>query len=125
LQSLGQFFKKETLSGSNKYHCEKCKSKQIATKGYVIEKSPDTILLHIKRFDNHGRKLAKNIEFSEKLSMRKVSRDGSVYELYSVVVHSGGSLSGGHYYNYSKVKNTWYCVMHHINFLKTKHIFKY
>lgn len=82
----------------------------MATKGYALEKSPDTIFLHLKRFDNMGRKLGKDVEFPENLSLKKVARDGSVYELYSVVVHAGGSLGGGHYYNFSKISDKWFCV---------------
>lgn len=107
---MGQFFKKETLSGDNKYFCEKCQKKHIASKGYVVEKSPDTMFLHLKRFNNHGRKIGKQVRFPDKLSLRKVSKDGSTYELYGIIVHSGGSLGGGHYYAYCKIKGEWHCV---------------
>lgn len=81
-----------------------------ATKGYVVERSPDTLFLHLKRFNNMGRKISKKVSFPEKLSLRNVSKDGSIYELYGIVVHSGWSLGGGHYYAYCKIQNSWYCV---------------
>jgi len=107
---LARFFKQERLDGDNKYFCEKCKKKVIASKGYVIEKSPDTLFLHLKRFNNFGRKISKRIQFPEKFSMKKVALDKSSYELYGVIVHMGGSLMGGHYYAYCKIKDNWYCV---------------
>ena len=107
---MGTFFRKETLSGENKYYCEKCKKKVVASKGYMVQKSPDTMFLQLKRFNNYGRKIGKRVDFPDKLSLRKVSRDRSVYELYGIVVHAGGSLGGGHYYAYCKIKDQWHCV---------------
>lgn len=71
---------------------------------------PDTLFLHLKRFDNYGRKLSKFIKFPEKLVFKKVAKDKSVYQLYGVIVHAGGSLGSGHYYAYCKNNGKWYCV---------------
>lgn len=68
------------------------------------------MFLHLKRFDNFGRKISKRIKFPEKLLFKKVAMDQSVYQLYGVIVHAGGSLGGGHYYAYCKNKNNWFCV---------------
>ena len=46
-------------------------------------------------------KINKRFSFSDKIDMRKYSKDGDIYDLYSVIVHSG-SANNGHYYCFIK-----------------------
>ncbi|OII77934.1 ubiquitin carboxyl-terminal hydrolase domain-containing protein [Cryptosporidium andersoni] len=127
------FTKKEYLQGANQYKCPKCEKKSDASKEVLIEKLPPLLTIQLKRFSfiGHGsKKPYKSIKYNEVLDMSSymttrntcnsqvyapnnslsACRQSFIYDLWSVVCHSGGSLSGGHYYTYAKgLNNQWYC----------------
>ncbi|KAL7068496.1 ubiquitin carboxyl-terminal hydrolase domain-containing protein [Cryptosporidium serpentis] len=127
------FTKKEYLRGANQYKCPKCEKKSDASKEVLIEKLPPLLTIQLKRFSFIGygsRKPYKSIKYNEVLDMSSymttshtcnsqvyapgnssdACRQSFIYDLWSVVCHSGGSLSGGHYYTYAKgLNNQWYC----------------
>jgi len=105
-----KFFQKDQISGDNKYYCEKCKGKVNATKSYIIDRSPESLFFQIKRFNNRGDKISKKVQIIKRLNLKAVSTDRSSYELTGVVVHSGWTLHGGHYYAYGKTADGWACV---------------
>jgi len=121
---LNTFSTDETLRGDDKWYCGKCKDHVVAHKKMEIFKSPDYLLIHLKRFSHTrnqmfgSRKLNDYIEFpAEGLDMTNYcaeSRDGPkgkkmVYDLYGVSNHFG-SMGGGHYTAYCKnpVYKKWY-----------------
>src|SRR5688572_29268532 len=85
-----------------------------------IFRAPKVLTLHLKRFSAgvskfpffRSGKLEKFIDFPLQFSLSPfmTSQDSKIiYDLCGVVIHSGGSLSGGHYY--ACVKNSsgvWY-----------------
>lgn len=86
-----------------------------AKKQYRIDQRPNTVILHLKRFDYQSRKISSRISFPEHLSLseyeKSSSMDSDKYELTGIVVHMGGSLYSGHYVSYVKSHGKWYSVI--------------
>lgn len=99
--------KPEILNGKNLISCEKCKSKQIASRITVLSSLPEILVLHLKRYKQNaifgntkgkkaifGGSMSKDntrISFNSLLEIK-----GTRYRLNSIVEHSGG-LNSGHY----------------------------
>ncbi|KAK2527276.1 Usp47 [Columba livia] len=105
-EALHAFIQPEILDGPNQYFCERCKKKCDARKGLRFLHFPYLLTLQLKRFDfdyttMHRIKLNDRMTFPEELDMSvfiDVEDESSLlYELFSVMVHSG-SAAGGHYY---------------------------
>jgi len=47
---LKKFSTKELLNLNDKFFCESCNSKQVATRQMMIKKRPKLLLTHLKRF---------------------------------------------------------------------------
>ena len=116
--ALKEFTKTETLSGDNKVHCTKCRSKQNAAKGLRLATAPSILVCHMKRFafDKNGGlvRLSKKVEFPEELDMKNYMSNLNrarppPYELVAVLVHQGRSCEWGHYVAYVKSHRQWYC----------------
>ena len=100
----------------DEYNCEKCKSKQKAIRTHAISKTPNTLIITLKRFTNFGAKVRgrvdwdlNNVDLSRLLAFSSPFGDGEPqYETYSVVEHHG-SMVGGHYIMYGRgVDDMWY-----------------
>ncbi|XP_068999502.1 ubiquitin carboxyl-terminal hydrolase 45 isoform X2 [Embiotoca jacksoni] len=131
---LHQFTSVELLMGNNKLLCESCterRQKQLrksssadkkvekiytsARKQILISLLPPVITLHLKRFHQAGmnlRKVNRHVDFPLILdlapfcsaSCKNLAADERVlYSLYGIVEHSG-SMRGGHYTAYVKVR---------------------
>ncbi|GEQ70751.1 hypothetical protein JCM33374_g4430 [Metschnikowia sp. JCM 33374] len=106
-KSLRDFFSTETIrtdkgDASSGYHCEKCKKRTVATKKSAIEKSPQTLMIHLKRFKFNGNsssKVKQPIHYSKFLDLAPYSQTKTPlkYQLMGVIVHEGRSISSGHY----------------------------
>ncbi|NXW01298.1 UBP38 hydrolase, partial [Fregetta grallaria] len=125
---INYFLSPERLTAENKYHCEKCASLQDAEKVAELTEGPHYLILTLLRFSFDPRtmkrkKILDNVsipvvlklpilvaaEETEEVWRRRKDRapPGSgfmsvVYDLCSVVVHSGISSESGHYYCYSR-----------------------
>ncbi|NXT75955.1 UBP35 hydrolase, partial [Zapornia atra] len=125
---INYFLSPERLTAENKYHCEKCASLQDAEKVAELTEGPHYLILTLLRFSFDPRtmkrkKILDNVsipvvlklpilvtpEETEEPCQRGMDRPapGSgfmsvVYDLCSVVVHSGISSESGHYYCYSR-----------------------
>ncbi|XP_050086245.1 ubiquitin carboxyl-terminal hydrolase 45-like isoform X5 [Anopheles aquasalis] len=125
---LNNFTTVELMSGLNQVCCDSCTKRQNtgkevrtnATKQYLISVPPAVLILHLKRFEAgmYGmlRKLATPVTFPFVLDIApfcgsKVKRATHIrpgqkrilYSLYGIVEHSG-SMYGGHYVAYVKVR---------------------
>ncbi|XP_066512494.1 ubiquitin carboxyl-terminal hydrolase 45-like [Hoplias malabaricus] len=131
---LHQFTSVELLMGNNKLLCENCterRHKQIrrsgaadkkvekvytsARKQMLISVLPPVVTLHLKRFHQAGmnfRKVNRHVDFPLVLDLAPFcsascknlgSGDRVLYSLYGIVEHSG-SMRGGHYTAYVKVR---------------------
>ncbi|EGR34476.1 hypothetical protein IMG5_010250 [Ichthyophthirius multifiliis] len=112
-QSFESFFKKEILSGNNKYRCSFCKNLVDCSKGYVIQKFPNILTIQLKRFNNFMMKVNKHTQFAPTINLKKYSTNqkDQIYDLYGILIHVGHDLNYGHYYCYTKSPNKqWYCM---------------
>ncbi|XP_038540163.1 LOW QUALITY PROTEIN: ubiquitin carboxyl-terminal hydrolase 45 isoform X1 [Canis lupus familiaris] len=141
---LYQFTSMELLMGNNKLLCENCTAKKQrhrkatscaekkaesiytnARKQLLISAVPAILILHLKRFHQAGlslRKVNRHVDFPLILDLapfcsatcKNVSvGDKVLYGLYGVVEHSG-SMRGGHYTAYVKVRTPSRKLLEHI-----------
>lgn len=109
---LDEHIAPETMTGDERYHCEKCDDKHDAKSQHLIWKCPPIMVIQMKRF-REGKKIDATVDFPFELDMEPYvssndSSQSTVYDLYSVVYHQGG-LKGGHYYSACKVgKEGWH-----------------
>lgn len=142
---LHQFTSVELLMGNNKLLCESCterKQKQLrkngpsekkvekvytsARKQMLISSLPPVITLHLKRFHQAGmnlRKVNRHVDFPLILDLSPfcsascknlAAGERVLYSLYGIVEHSG-SMRGGHYTAYVKVRSPQKKTEHHRN----------
>jgi ubiquitin C-terminal hydrolase len=112
--ALEHFCMQEKLSGANAYRCERCQSLQTATKALTIEVPPQSLIVHLKRFEflrGRGR-VKKNdpVVYGERLDLAPFlssTAGGTLYELSGVVVHQG-SAHAGHYFAFVRGPSNWF-----------------
>ena len=90
------------LEADDKYYCEKCQAKRIASKRHMIELWPKYLFVWLKRFRQSGRRFTKN---NQELDIPIVWRHNNY--LQGAVIHYGG-LDGGHYVYVGRNKEKWY-----------------
>lgn len=106
-RSIKEFFSSELIKLDRKdkssgYDCEKCKQKSNAHKISTIDRSPETLTVHLKRFKFNGNsssKVKQSISYPKYLDLSKftTSKTPTKYQLISVIVHEGRSILSGHY----------------------------
>ncbi|XP_013859429.1 ubiquitin carboxyl-terminal hydrolase 2 [Austrofundulus limnaeus] len=113
---LKLFMRDDVLDGDEQPTCDRCKTRRKCTKRFSIQKFPQILVLHLKRFsDSNVRtsKLSTYVNFPLKdLDMREFSAVGGerpIYNLYAVSNHTGNTL-GGHYTAYCRnpALGEWY-----------------
>ena len=117
---LDEFGKPEILSESDAWYCPRCKEHRRASKQFELWKSPDILVIHLKRFSAQGRfrdKLDVSVDFPIKgldLTTRVAMQEegkSPIYDLFAVDNHYGG-LGGGHYTacasNFMEENQSWY-----------------
>ncbi|KAM4633580.1 ubiquitin carboxyl-terminal hydrolase 45 [Polymixia lowei] len=140
---LHQFTSVELLMGNNKLLCESCterRQKQLrkgsstdkkvekvytsARKQMLISSLPPVVTLHLKRFHQAGmnlRKVNRHVDFPLVLDLAPfcsatcknlAAGERVLYSLYGIVEHSG-SMRGGHYTAYVKVRSPQRRAEHH------------
>lgn len=109
-----EFTKQETLDLDTEWKCEKCKDIRVCKKQCLLWSSPKYLICILKRFNNNSAKITSLINFPlTKLDLTKYcagyDKTNSVYDLYAITNHTGGT-GGGHYYAYCKnMDGHWYC----------------
>ncbi|TAQ84249.1 hypothetical protein B7494_g7427 [Chlorociboria aeruginascens] len=115
---LDEFGKEEILSEMDTWYCPRCKEHQRASKKLELWKTPDILIVHLKRFSSSATrrdKLDVHVDFPIEgldLTPRVVETgDGKaeIYDLFAVDDHWGG-LGGGHYTAFAKnfLDGQWY-----------------
>ncbi|KAG8137061.1 hypothetical protein E2320_005604 [Naja naja] len=120
---INYFLSPEMLTAENRYHCENCASLQDAEKLTELTEGPHYLILTLLRFSfdlgtMRRKKILDNVSVPLILKLPVVvspdqartsgwaspCKDFSsvVYDLCSVVVHSGVSSESGHYYCYAR-----------------------
>lgn len=109
-ECLDEFNKEEVLSENDAWYCPRCKEHRRASKKFELWKTPDILVMHLKRFSasrGFRDKLDVLVDFPvEGLDMTgrvEAPEPGEslVYDLFAVDNHYGG-LGGGHYTAYAK-----------------------
>lgn len=107
---LNEFGKEEILSEMDTWYCPRCKEHRRATKKFELWKTPDILVMHLKRFSSSGYrrdKLDVLVEFPTEgldLTSRVIETEegkSEIYDLFAVDDHWGG-LGGGHYTAFAK-----------------------
>lgn len=86
------------------WKCSKCKRMVEAEKDTDFEKLPKVLIVHFKRFTSDLKKINKTVNFTKYIKYENLS-----FELTSIICHNG-TCNYGHYYNYSKIGNDWFCL---------------
>lgn len=97
---LEKFREEEILENENKWYCENCKIQQTAKKKIQLYKSPEYIIIQLKRFKFNNNIFTKYFErtkidtfvkISKKLDLKdfvnESDRNNSKYELYANILH--------------------------------------
>ncbi|KAL4909961.1 hypothetical protein BDW74DRAFT_144111 [Aspergillus multicolor] len=109
-ECLDEFNKEEVLSENDAWYCPRCKEHRRAKKKFELWKTPDILVMHLKRFSasrGFRDKLDVMVDFPvEGLDLTdrvEAPEEGKsyVYDLFAVDNHYGG-LGGGHYTAYAK-----------------------
>lgn len=115
---LNEFGKEEILSEMDTWYCPKCKEHQRATKKFELWRTPDILVMHLKRFSSSALRRDKLDVFVDfpieglDLTSRVIETEEGkqeIYDLFAVDDHWGG-LGGGHYTAFAKnfVDDQWY-----------------
>ena len=93
---------REKLEKAERWYCEKCKKKRIASKRLNIEEWPRHLLIQLNRFIVRPPRIMKN---NKTINIPIEWRHN--YFLKGFVIHSGGP-GGGHYISVAQVNDKWY-----------------
>jgi ubiquitin carboxyl-terminal hydrolase 36/42 len=72
VEALKNFTEEEVLDGGEEqYNCQGCKRKVVAKKRFTIDKAPDVLTIHLKRFSpfNPLKKIDKKVDFQRTLNL--------------------------------------------------------
>lgn len=117
-ECLDEFERAEILSEQDMWYCPRCKEHRRASKLFDLWKTPDILVVHLKRFSSSGwrrDKLDVLVDFPIEgldLTSRVIQKEdgkAEIYDLIAVDDHYGG-LGGGHYTAYARnfVDGRWY-----------------
>ncbi|KAF3482666.1 ubiquitin carboxyl-terminal hydrolase 12 [Arthroderma uncinatum] len=116
-ECLDEFGREEILSENDAWYCPRCKEHRRASKKFELWKSPDILVMHLKRFSANRifrDKIDAVVDFPLELDMTgriQMPEEGEsmIYDLIAVDNHYGG-LGGGHYTAYARnfVDGIWY-----------------
>ncbi|KAI1098207.1 UCH-domain-containing protein [Jackrogersella minutella] len=115
---LNEFEREEILSEQDMWYCPRCQEHRRASKKFDLWKTPDILIIHLKRFSSSGFRRDKlevlvdfpleNLDITSRV-LQKEDGKQEVYDLIGVDCHWGG-LGGGHYTAHAKnfVDGQWY-----------------
>ncbi|RFU29961.1 hypothetical protein B7463_g6357, partial [Scytalidium lignicola] len=115
---LNEFGKEEILSEMDTWYCPRCKEHRRASKKFELWKTPDILVIHLKRFSSSSTrrdKLDVFVDFPVEgldLTTRVIDKEDGKQEIYDLIAvddHWGG-LGGGHYTAFAKsfIDGEWY-----------------
>ncbi|XP_023264555.1 inactive ubiquitin carboxyl-terminal hydrolase 50 [Seriola lalandi dorsalis] len=116
---LSLFFEQTILTGAEQMLCSVCGLRRETAVLTCLDKPPEILMLHLKRFGCKGKnqvKLRTNVAFSMRLDLSPFLSSSvqntsySSYRLYAVVNHAG-HLNMGHYTAlcHNALTQTWHC----------------
>jgi ubiquitin carboxyl-terminal hydrolase 7 len=119
IDSFKDYIQVEVMNGENQYFAGEQHKLQDANKGVIFESFPEVLNLQLKRFQydidkDAMMKINDRYEFPETFDATPYLADTAdksepyIYQLHSVLVHSG-DLNAGHYYAFIKpTKDGWF-----------------
>ncbi|KAF9875602.1 ubiquitin carboxyl-terminal hydrolase [Colletotrichum karsti] len=117
-ECLDEFEKAEVLSEQDMWYCPRCKEHRRASKKFDLWKTPDILIVHLKRFSSAGWRRDKldvlvdfpieGLDLHKRVLCQETGKE-EIYDLIAVDDHFGG-LGGGHYTAYGRnfVDGQWY-----------------
>ncbi|XP_058085772.1 ubiquitin carboxyl-terminal hydrolase 21-like isoform X2 [Magnolia sinica] len=118
LTALESFTQVEKIEDTETiFTCESCREEVSLEKQLKLDKVPEVVTLHLKRFKSNGYYIQKIWEFVgypleldlQPFVSSSNDDDNSKYELYAVLVHSGISSYSGHYFCFiCSSPHSWY-----------------
>ncbi|RWA10790.1 hypothetical protein EKO27_g4321 [Xylaria grammica] len=117
-ECLDEFERDEVLSEQDMWYCPRCKEHRRASKKLDLWKTPDILIIHLKRFSSSGFRRDKletvvdfptdNLDITSRVLQTEEGKQEN-YDLIGVDCHYGG-LGGGHYTAYAKnfTDGQWY-----------------
>ncbi|NWI02795.1 UBP42 hydrolase, partial [Tichodroma muraria] len=112
--ALEDFVAPKQMDERKCFKCSKCKKKVAVSKMVTVHHAPRVLTVCLGRADDQtSRKLSQVVEYPEYLDLRPYMSDPAgeplLYSLYAVVVHTGHTCLGGHFFCYTKASNgQWY-----------------
>lgn len=116
-RSIEDYFSSELIKidkEKNGYYCEACKKNSNATKFSTIDRFPEILTIHLKRFKFNGSqslKVKQLIKYSNYLDLSKFASTDNTpvkYKLISIISHEGRSILSGHYISHClQPDQTW------------------
>uniref|UniRef100_A0A1A7WEY3 Ubiquitin carboxyl-terminal hydrolase n=1 Tax=Iconisemion striatum TaxID=60296 RepID=A0A1A7WEY3_9TELE len=117
--AMAQFASVERIVGEDKYFCETCFHYTEAERSLLFDKTPEVITIHLKRFSASSLELDPYAGLSkvntplqtpltlslEEWCTKPTSAKGQQYQLFAVVMHSGVTISCGHYTTYVRMSD--------------------
>lgn len=117
--AIAQFASVERIVGEDKYFCETCHHYTEAERSLLFDKTPEVVTIHLKRFSANSLDLDPYAGLSkvntplqtpltlslEEWYTRPSSTNGQHYQLFAVVMHSGVTISSGHYTAYVRMSD--------------------
>lgn len=112
-QCFDVFCKTETMEGNNKWYHEKSKSFKKAEKKIMFWKTPNIMIICLKRFENMGHKNNTPVVYPvDKLDLTHYcvgyDRNKSIYRLIAVGNHIGSEQFGHYFANCRNQNGKWY-----------------
>ncbi|XP_077189627.1 ubiquitin carboxyl-terminal hydrolase 1 isoform X1 [Paroedura picta] len=126
--AISQFASVERIVGEDKYFCENCCHYTEAERSLLFDKMPEVITIHLKcfaatglEFDCYGglSKINTPLLTPLKLSLDdwSIKPGNEIYGLFAVVMHSGITISSGHYTASVKITNITSLELNKENFI--------
>ncbi|XP_054836247.1 ubiquitin carboxyl-terminal hydrolase 1 [Eublepharis macularius] len=114
--AISQFASVERIVGEDKYFCENCRHYTEAERSLLFDKMPEVITIHLKcfaatglEFDCYGGLSKINTPLLTPLELSlddwSIKPANEIYGLFAVVMHSGITISSGHYTASVKITN--------------------
>ena len=103
-QSLREYFQSEKLD--DLYECDKCEKKTKAIKANFITKTPNFLILVMKKFSPVTyKKIEERISYNFDLNLKRFSKGhtgDTTFSLQSIIIHKGPRANRGHYYTFTR-----------------------
>ena len=115
VECFNNFCKEEQLKTGNEWYCSKCKEHLLAKKKLDLYYLPKILIISFKRFIKDSHQWEKNSEYVDfpinNFDMKDLiigpDKDHSIYDLFAVSQHYGGT-GFGHYTAVCKNGDKWY-----------------